>query len=419
MDGPTEIDGGDQAPCARDLDCSDSVFCNGMERCMPGASGALANGCLPGAQPCGTGEQCDEEGARCETRPCDGTAENGCPNADADCDGDRRPECGGGADCDDTTATQSSLNAEVCDVEGLDEDCNLTTVYDVVNNDGDVDGDGRIDEACFNRAPDGSERNRGTDCNDDQALIFPGAIENCNGVNDDCDTMIDEGLVITYYRDFDGDGHGNPLETTSACAPSLGWVSSNDDCDDRNEMAFLGAIEANYPCDRADNDCDEEIDEAGNDQVTCYVDGDEDFYGRAADPQEFCFACPSGYVGNSTDCDDSNPLVHPGASYQTTPYCPAGFPACTGGCRNTLACVPGTICPCVSNLLEWDYNCNNVINVVPRPTCCTIPPCPNLTTGPRDAETEGSCGLDVPAITIANFNGCMTTETGTIKLGCR
>ncbi len=30
--------------------------------------------------------------------------------------------------------------------------------------------------------------------------------EICNGVDDDCDGEVDEGFIVTYYRDADGDG---------------------------------------------------------------------------------------------------------------------------------------------------------------------------------------------------------------------
>jgi hypothetical protein len=56
----------------------------------------------------------------------------------------------------------------------------------------------------------------------------------------------------TYYRDADGDGHGDPAMAMQACEPPAGTVTSNDDCDDTTAQRRPGLDEI---CDGLDNDC--------------------------------------------------------------------------------------------------------------------------------------------------------------------
>jgi N-acetylneuraminic acid mutarotase len=55
-----------------------------------------------------------------------------------------------------------------------------------------------------------------------------------------------------YYRDLDGDGHGNAAAAQSACNQPGGYVASSDDCDDANVAVYSGAPELN---DGVDNQC--------------------------------------------------------------------------------------------------------------------------------------------------------------------
>lgn len=56
----------------------------------------------------------------------------------------------------------------------------------------------------------------------------------------------------TYYRDMDGDGHGDPASTVQACEPPVGTAQLGDDCDDNNRERTPGLPEI---CDALDNDC--------------------------------------------------------------------------------------------------------------------------------------------------------------------
>ena len=148
------------------------------------------------------------------------------------------------------------------------------------------------------------------DCDDQDEYIYPGAIETCDEVDNDCDGTVDEDAVdaITFYADGDGDGHGEPDETTQSCEQPEGYVHDGDDCDDDVATTYPGADEL---CDHVDNDCDNQVDEGL--AQTWYADTDGDGYG---DPYSSINECDpgGGYVSNDEDCDDSDDQVHPGAT---------------------------------------------------------------------------------------------------------
>jgi hypothetical protein len=114
-----------------------------------------------------------------------GAPELPCDHLDNDCDGDLHPdevdddgdgyeECAG--DCDDADAAVNPGAVEV-DCDYLDNDCDGDLHPDEV----DDDGDG-VDEC-------------GGDCDDADAGVSPLEPENHNGLDDDCDGLVDQGVL--------------------------------------------------------------------------------------------------------------------------------------------------------------------------------------------------------------------------------
>jgi hypothetical protein len=98
----------------------------------------------------------------------------------------------------------------------------------------------------------------GTDCDDGDPAVYPGADEYCNGYDDDCDGSTDEADaldVVTWYADDDDDGYGDAGDTTEACEAPSGYLDDDSDCLDSNDEVYPGALE--YCDDGLINDCDE------------------------------------------------------------------------------------------------------------------------------------------------------------------
>ncbi len=223
-------------------------------------------------------------------------------------------------DCNDGSAAISPADSEVCDAANTDEDCDGTTDDADSSASGkstfyaDSDGDGYGDAAAstaYCDAPSGVVSND-DDCDDTSASVSPADTEYCNGEDDDCDGSTDENSAadaITWYRDADSDGYGQSSSTTAACSLPSGYAATGGDCDDSNSSEYPGATEV---CDGDDDDCDGSADESGaTGESTWYRDADSDGYGSSSTTASAC-TVPSGYVSNSTDCNDGNAGVSPG-----------------------------------------------------------------------------------------------------------
>ena len=197
------------------------------------------------------------------------------------------------------------------------------------------------------------------DCDDAEASVHQGATERCDGLDNDCDGVVDEVAADApaWRADTDGDGFGNAAVTVWACTAPTGFVADDTDCDDTEAATYPGAAEpdctdpTDYNCDGSsawsdadtdgwaacqdcddaapavhpaaeeacnglDDDCDGLTDDDDDDVIdpaTWYADDDDDGYGTALRPTAAC-ETPLGFVADSADCDDSRPAVNPSAT---------------------------------------------------------------------------------------------------------
>ena len=145
---------------------------------------------------------------------------------------------------------------------------------------------------------------RSGDCDDGAAAIHPDATEACNGIDDDCDSRLDN--YTNVYLDADGDGFGNPDTVDSVCgAVPDGWITAGNDCADDDTSRHPGAEEL---CNGIDDDCDGNLHPQRH---TAHFDADGDGHGLADVTQVVCDEDHAGWAHGGDDCDDDNPARNP------------------------------------------------------------------------------------------------------------
>jgi hypothetical protein len=201
--------------------------------------------------------------------------------------------------------------------------CQGTTYYA----DHDEDGYGYTASAITDCVPPPFYSSKSGDCDDNRPTVYPGAVELCDGLDNNCDGQIDENLSIApQYLDADGDGHGSVNgESVMAKCPPPGYAPTHDDCDDTNPDVHPGATEI---CNYIDDNCDQRVDEGVRE--ICGVGMCARLAYTCSEPIMCQPGDPSPEACNGLD-DDCNGEVDDGAD-----ICGAGL-VCTYG-----ECLPGT-----------------------------------------------------------------------------
>lgn len=124
------------------------------------------------------------------------------------------------------------------------------------------------------------------------------------------DAVVHFGSSSKWFADADKDGFGNVLQFNFSAGQPNGYVADSTDCNDSNAAVHPSATEI---CDSIDNDCDGIVDDSLQ-TYTYYRDRDGDGYGSDSTIVSCSEIAPAGYVTVTSDCNDTDSTIHPGAT---------------------------------------------------------------------------------------------------------
>ena len=369
-----------------DADCGDGRFCNGDEICD------AVRGCLPGTPPsCSDGVACTDDACNpatdtCVNTPIDARCDDGqfCNGAErclgmAGCQPGTPPTCDDGLACTlDTCDPALAHGAGRC-----------------VNTPPDLDGDTYPPTSCL-----------GTDCNDSDASIRPGAAERCNALDDDCDTSTDE--TFACIRGSTGSCRVDTCDGSRVCSSSCVWGPCT--------------VSATETCNGVDDTCNGVADEGfacvGNSTRACTVTRPTKTctgsqvctvpactWGACVVPQDGAFAETCNNIDD--DCD---------TSIDEAP--PSGYSLCPAVAHGTWSCVAGvcSIASCDSGYFDTDglyaTGCECAIESPERPgTCAAATSLGTLADAPSSSQTVTGKIHNATDVDCFSFSGTDATET--------
>ncbi len=403
-------------PCTMDSECNDAIRCT-LDRCRD------ATVCEHNPQPelCGMGEIC-LPAVGCIPEP-----PTMCTTA-ADCE--RGAACVGEWSCQAEFGCQFVSARDCNDADDCTVDSCVEERGGCVHDLRDVDGDTYADRACTG----------GDDCDDANPAIHPGAAELCNGADDNCDGMIDEGCCsagpCTTTCDTMGTRGCNPDGSPGACvAPPEACNGADDDCDgmiDDGLGCALGSaamactttcgstgtraclpgctldscVPPTEACNGTDDDCDGSADDGfacvrgatTSCTTTCGSTGTDTCAadctaGACTAPAETC-------NGTDDDCDgmtDEGFACAVGTSASCTTTCgSSGSRACLPGCTLDTCAPPAETCNGV------DDNCNGACD--DTFTCCRGGTAPCSTMGYFSGSAV--CRTDCSGYDLSTCTNC-------------
>ncbi|MCB9743305.1 MAG: putative metal-binding motif-containing protein [Alphaproteobacteria bacterium] len=221
------------------------------------------------------------------------------------------------------------------------------------------------------------------DCSDIDTAIFPDAAESCDGLDNDCDGIVDEGVGGIWYFDSDLDGFGDPNSMEESCENPGNYVDKAGDCDDNDPNTYPGALEY---CDGADNDCNDLVDDEAVDGSWYSDDLDGDGFGAR---DSFYWACEG--VTNNWDCNDLNTSEPHVAS-------PSGSATPDGSVANPWASIQDAITYAQECVVALPGTYREAINFQGKGLLV-------VGAGGPESTIIDATGFSAPAVTFANGEG--------------
>jgi hypothetical protein len=349
-------------------------------------------------------------------------------DVDEDCDGVANPStlctcvapmsrscaamgaCAGGTqDCSAVTGAWSDCSiapvGETCNM--IDDDCDGTvdngvtlTCYADLDNDTFAASTATAIEKCpvagripfggcptgfTDRTPFGAD----ADCADDDRDRNPNAVEVCNGVDDDCDSMTDEGVSITCYADADNDTYALPSASAARKCPVSG----------RGSVGGCPPMFTNrLPTDAADCDDDPATGSAINPAAT-----------EICDPAPFVDEDCDGLANPPADCDCAPPATR---ACSDPGVCMAGTESCqVDGTWGACSITPAPVEACDG----MDDDCDGAVDEIYDCIQGSAPIVGCMTSCGTSGQQEclGTCAQDIcRAAEICN--GCDDDSDGTV-----